>query len=321
MRKNDVRKWLHATLDLLPVILIPVFMVYSHRHTIDSGSLTIPTNSIVKIDNLIPYSESNYDLNTNINDYNIGNTGFYVSTLNDNGDYFYFQYIFHEPFKTNDKILIEFVYESNVSLNDYEIMFDTGNYSSEEYISFDLPISDGYHAHKIHTYESSDAISDYIEFDLDPNENEYFYFTDIQFYNLTAMYGSGNEPTYEQFKKDFSKTYYSENDNDKILVKNTGSITYNDTDIMSQFTYQLYNSVDKYFNMNNIFGFGNIYDWLLANIFNGNAPLYVPIVYNIILYEFVMDIIFLFYMIFMFIIDFTEGLITGFIDKAYGGGR
>ena len=41
MRANDARKWLHAGLDLLPLILIPVFMIYSHRHTIDSGSMTI----------------------------------------------------------------------------------------------------------------------------------------------------------------------------------------------------------------------------------------------------------------------------------------
>ena len=34
MRKHDVRKWLHAILDLLPVLLIPVFMIYSHRHTL-----------------------------------------------------------------------------------------------------------------------------------------------------------------------------------------------------------------------------------------------------------------------------------------------
>ena len=40
MRKNTARHWLHATLDLLPVILIPVFMIYSHRHDL-STDITI----------------------------------------------------------------------------------------------------------------------------------------------------------------------------------------------------------------------------------------------------------------------------------------
>ena len=48
MRKHDVRKWLHAVLDLLPVILIPVFMIYSHRHTLTKAKLRVEEYELSK---------------------------------------------------------------------------------------------------------------------------------------------------------------------------------------------------------------------------------------------------------------------------------
>ena len=73
-----------------------------------------------------------------------------------------------------------------------------------------------------------------------------------QLFNLTQMFGSGNEPTIEEFNEMFPNDYYDYTSTAKTLVKNVGTITYNDTDIMSQMTYQMYNACDKYFNFTNI---------------------------------------------------------------------
>ena len=48
MRKTSPRKWLHACLDLLPVILIPVFMIYSHRHDVTENVSVTYYNTMTK---------------------------------------------------------------------------------------------------------------------------------------------------------------------------------------------------------------------------------------------------------------------------------
>lgn len=159
MRKNDVRKWLHAILDLLPLIVIPVFMIYSHRHNIDS---------------------------------------YFISR------------------------------EENVA---------------------------------VYVEEDGQQVFDYWD---------------------------------------------------------TEVVTYDDTDIGSQFVYSLYDTVDNYFNLNKIFNFGEIKDYFDKNIFDGNMPIAVEVVWDIVLYEFVMDLIFLIYALFMFFIDACSHLIDGCFHRSRG---
>lgn len=160
MRKNDVRKWLHALLDLLPLVVIPVFMIYSHRHTIDNYTVTRQENVAV-----------------------------------------------------------------------YEIVDDV-------------------------------EVLDHWD---------------------------------------------------------TQTVTYDDTDIGAQVTYSLYNTVDNYFNLNKVFNFGEIKDYFDKNIFEGNMPLAVEVVWDIIVYEFVMDLLFLIYALFMFFIDACEHLIDSCFTRSKGG--
>lgn len=37
MRKNSVRKWLHAILDLLPLFVIPIFAIYTRNENYNSN--------------------------------------------------------------------------------------------------------------------------------------------------------------------------------------------------------------------------------------------------------------------------------------------
>ena len=80
MRKTDVRKWIHAVLDMLPLIVIPVFMVYSHRHTIDNYSLQVEETKVVEFNQLVT--------NGNFSDYTdwFSNGGDF--TIFDNSCYF-----------------------------------------------------------------------------------------------------------------------------------------------------------------------------------------------------------------------------------------
>lgn len=102
----------------------------------------------------------------------------------------------------------------------------------------------------------------------------------------------------------FSETNYNEIE----YAYNEGHV-YDDTDIGSQFLYSLYISTDNYFNMNNVFNLNGVYQWFELNIFGGSAPLSIYIVWNIIIYELVMDLLMLLYALFMFFIDACQKLI------------
>ena len=131
------------------------------------------------------------------------------------------------------------------------------------------------------------------------------------------MFGSGNEPTIAEFNEMFPNDYYDYTTSKKVLIQN-GTETLNNTDIGSQMMYALYNPIHDYMNFNNVFNFGQIYDWLQLNIFGGTAPLSVFIVWNIVLYEFLMDLIFLLYLLFMFFIDCCTNLIDRFHSQCSG---
>lgn len=303
MRKHDVRKWLHAILDLLPVILIPVFMIYSHRHTIDSGSIQVPQNKVVDFNQNVENGNfidgSNWQKYFIDNNFTIENNKFIVtdfSLLSQSSQLFQLPFTY---FNVGDialiKIDIEFnnVYYANISLGG-------GSYINESISS-------------VHNEFRYTMVSDSNEFSIYLNGNSnntttYLSITNVQCFNLTKMFGVGNEPTIQQFNQWYQDDYYDYTLSHKELLKNTSTITYSDTDIMSQFTYQLYNSVDKYFNMGNVFHLNEVYDWFNLNIFNGNAPIYIYIVYQIVLYELIMDLLMLLYALFMWFIDMIQKL-------------
>ena len=138
-------------------------------------------------------------------------------------------------------------------------------------------------------------------------------------YDLTQMFGAGNEPTIAEFNALFPNSYYEYTESQEMYIENAYTTTYDDTDIMSQFMYVTYNACDKYFNMNKVFNLGNIWNWVQNTLFNGSAPLSAFIVYNVIAYEFIMDIIFLIYMVFMFLMDFAESCIDNAFYKSKRG--
>lgn len=269
MRKNSPRKWVHAILDLLPLLVIPIFAIYSQRHVVDNNSVVVggyetqlvyETNEVEIIDNA----------------YNLHNGYIY---------------------KYDVVSLADFLYNSGVRILDANfVYYNEGQYPFmfEQYVVQVRGLANGL---RILDNSNNNLLSI-------SSGSLYIVFLNIESYNSQL-----NTYGVDVFSSDYLpiKEVY----NDEII--------YNDTDIGSQFIYQMYNVTDKYFNFNQLFNMGSVYDWLNTNMFGGNAPLIVPIVWNIIVYELFMDIIFLFYAVFMFIVDFATNMVDSFLHKSSKG--
>ena len=79
------------------------------------------------------------------------------------------------------------------------------------------------------------------------------------------------------------------------------------------------NTVNTKFNFAQMFNFNDIWSWLNTNLFNNISSPLAYAIYNIIIYEFLMDILFIIYGVFMFIIDFCECLLEKPFDKVKRG--
>lgn len=341
MRKNAPRKWIHAILDLLPLLIIPIFAIYSQRHEINDNSVTINKevpqylNFKQDIINGLPI-----DNNGDIDNWVFEDTGdYYIERIVDDGvdeDYLCVEIYYDTDcslnwfsgdlnYNTNDIIYFSFITFYNGAL--YENTWDIGittNNDDEYYYTYQLRSND-----YLYTYYDTFVIEQdttslnigsgfYFE-QYGGSSFVYLYFKNCMLFNLTQIYGSGNEPTASDFNTWLNGRYLPYGDNYIEIGSTTETITYNDTDIGSQFIYQMYNVTDKYFNFNNLFNMQGIYDWLQLNLFGGNAPLPVTIVWNIIVYEFFIDLIFLLYSVLMFVIDFAQNTLDRFLNKSKGG--
>lgn len=293
MRKHKIRKILHGLLDLLPLIVIPVFMIYSHRHTINDYSVDT-TETIVT-----PLYETN-ELNS-VNDLVEGN-------------------IYHA-----DELLISATHGTN----DFLIRFLTCqsvNWST----NFD------------NRYEDDISIEDY-KCDVDNYLDVYAngYTLNLWFTNFNAYYCMGIDEDYDEtflncdfviingidnFKEyvtdmDIFVDNFTSSDFNVYDVQVNEGVILNDTDIGSQFIYSLYNTTTKYFNTDSVFNLKDLHSWIENNMFKGNMPLGVTIVYHIVVYEFIMDIIFLIYAVLMFVVDFATDFLEYCFSWSRRGGR
>lgn len=283
MRKHSPRKWLHAILDLLPVILIPVFMIYSHRHTLtESPEVNIQykyqTNEVNSTDDLV---EGNV--------YHIDKFVFYQDYTGYNFDLCFLTCGTFNGWADN--------------VDDFFI----DNYSSDKdnYIIVSVQDTDMYLSFtNLYGYISS-------YFDINLSLNDALEFNDVDF-------------TISNGLSDF-KNYLINVDNDYDITLSSSdfnvieSVEVQDSNdnIMSVFAKDLSNTVDNYFNMNEVFNLGDVWTWINTNIFSGTAPLIAKTIWNIIVYEFVIDLLFVFYSFFMFLIDFVDNL----LEKPFNKGR
>ena len=272
MRKNSVRKFLHAILDLLPLFVIPIFAIYSMNHEISGNSVNTSgyevrnkyeTNEVNTIDDLV---EGNIYFVEDIEIFSEDEYEFTLQVIKCDSLIMYNHSV--------DDEYIDSINDNNVTIN--ALGYLDINLSEESYVSIE--------------YGSIEIRNLYFVL---INEIEQFKFF-IESYEplITAS--------------DYNVLEY---------VYNEG-IVLDDEDIMSQFMYVTYNACDKYFNMNRVFNLGGIWNWVSNTLFSGQPPISAFIVYNVIAYEFIMDIIFLLYSVFMFVIDFAESCVDRFLRKA-----
>ena len=292
MRKHDVRKWIHAVLDMLPLFIIPIFAIYMHRHPVTNYEVVYTENNITES------VEYTYKYSTNDVVYNNGTLD--TTTLVNGNAYL-------------------LTFRAAVTMTQL-----TSNLNGLGSVDGFILDSDSY----LYGAFSSALGSRFIvqkSVTNTVNVNNTFYIYDSPVVICLSDYSVFIYSNYTNYTKlSFERLDDSLNPIVSASIVEDGEIvevTYDDLDIGSQFVYSLYLPINKYFNFNNVGTFNNMYQWFTTNFFNGNVPLVVPIVWNIILYEFIMDVLFLIYAVFMFIVDFVECLIDKAFGKSYRGGR
>ena len=296
MRKHSVRKFIHAVLDCLPLMVIPIFAIYSQNHEINDNTLQVQEN--IEINNFNQRWKFSENVNfTILQSYEIEFDNVQLNT--------YWSLPNGAVWNQNDKYLLT-----------YELV-NSNNGTFYSYMDYDDNI-DGFYQYQANVATQKIVSFTQRAFSINVATANNFNGTfKVNLFDLTAMFGD-DLPTIAEFNLLFPNYFY-----DYVLTETAYvegyTTTYDDTDIMSQFMYVTYNACDKYFNMNKVFNLGNIWNWVQNTLFNGSAPLSAFIVYNVIAYEFIMDIIFLVYEVFMFIIDFAENCLDNAFYKSKRG--
>ena len=279
MRKNTARHWLHGALDLLPVLLIPVFMIYSHRHDMTQQT---------QVD--IQYKYQSNEVNQ-VSDLQSGNL--YYFDLEDT--------TFDEYYAGNSDFKLVFVTLDEYYFEMEDIELDE-IYTSQDEIGGDTSFV-------LSVYNNFVKLELYLNY-VPAN----YYFVDFSydaFNNNWTLKGNciiyfDNLPNWNDFSV-FSYTDYNEIESVDVHDETSS--------VMNVFLDNFNTAINKYFNMGNVFNMNNIYEWFNTNIFNGSAPVIMYSVYNIIVYEFIMDLLFLLYGLFMFFIDMCKRLMEKPLDS------
>lgn len=274
MRKNCARKWLHFTIDLLPFVVIPVFAIWSinHGNANQTADITykFETNEIESAADLV---EGNiYHLDRLL--------------ISDEMSAYFELSLYHIGELTEftlsnlDEVYISEYYANNGSC----ILLYSELYTVESDVNTTLYCSnpDGYISY---IFEGRFELLD-IDFVIDTG-----FLSDFVSYieHYVSLY---------EIEMPTASTY------NEIL-----SVDIVDVDVGTAFFNSLYNTTTKYFNFDNVFNFGALKQWFVTNWFGGTMPQIFEIIYNVIVYEFLSDVIMLIYAFFMFIIDFANDLL------------
>lgn len=289
MGKNKARHLLHGILDLFPLFVIPIFAIYTRNENYNSNiEIQVQEKIEVNFNQLVTFNEgTSTSFDVTYTKYNDG----YIKANGTSTGWSYCNLTTTYTNRNGHKMYIR----GNPNITSFSSYFIRDGYGNQPY-----DYGQGY----IGTSGTRFIVQIVVTNGTQINDVMFL----PQCFDLTQMFGQGNEPSISEFNEMFPNAYYPYTESEIVYVNKLTPTTYNDTDVGSQFVYTLYNTVDKYFNMGNVFGMNDVYDWFVINIFGGNAPLGVYIVWNIILYEFVMDLLFLLYGLFMFFIDMCKRL-------------
>lgn len=110
--------------------------------------------------------------------------------------------------------------------------------------------------------------------------------------------------------------YYSA---EQLLSYET-TIVYNDYVVYDEpleiIGYEFNNYLDQFYKFD-IFNLTQFYDWSVNTFFNGTAPLYYKPVFSILVYEFVIELLFLMFSFITFLIRFAQKWIDGLYERRF----
>ena len=276
----------------LPLFLMGVFAIYSQNHEINDNTLQVHEN--LKVD----FNQLRNGWNMNVDP----NNRWYVNnddTITIDGTFtertiigftprinFYQNHVY--ICKTSNTPL-------NVHLGTWALVFE--NY--ENNTSRSICNTTNYNALNL------DIISSSYPVNIQANYS-------ICIFDLTQMFGAGNEPTIAEFNALFPNSYYPYTESQEMYIENAYTTTYDDTDIMSQFMYVTYNAMDKYLNFSKYHPFDYLYTWTQNTFFNGNAPMVFFVMYQLMMYWLIMSLFWLVFDIMLYV----PSMIHQMIDKA-----
>lgn len=267
MKISKIFHWLYLSLLVLPIVAIPVFMIYSHRHNIEGNSVTTGGFEIQE-----RYQTN--DVNT-IDDIVAGNV-YHLDTLLIDSGWFG---------ETNGFIAFEILSYSSIDydLDGYavdEIYLD--QYNSNLYNFIDVVLG---HNYVYVAFTNADTYVSLIDITYIKFYSVDLVFVDTTYLSLVSQNFNGiTSSDYQSYSFEYNE-----------------GLVYNDTDIMSQFTYSLYNTTEKYYNFDNFFALGEIRQWFNTNFFNGNPSLGFGIAWHLLTYWFVVSIFWLIFDVLMYL--------------------
>ena len=183
------------------------------------------------------------------------------------------------------------------------------------YLSSDYDLNISYNDGTIH-YVNQPVILNGVSFSVykyfSNQLDEVINFTSfVNVFDLTLMFGVGNEPTIEAFDTWYPVVAY-DNVVEKQLLHTGVFETFNDIDVGSQMVYVAYKVVDNYFNYDNVFNFGSLYSWLELSFFNGTAPMGFFVFWHLLIYWLLTSLLWLLFDVLMYV----PMLIHRWLDKA-----
>ena len=314
MKISKLFHWLYFIVMMIPIMVFPIFaLAVRSDNNFQPISVNANVNNFVHVEQLIETAPIN-DWESSDNHYMDMRDGeYYLSAYENSDGVCYFDY--NLDVIDAHKYLCKFDYFTIGSFADSIQFVLEYTDESENILEFDFVVpnsSTSVTYEVIQEYSGTSFTTDDVGFYLwsDAVGGGSITFDNLQLFDLTSMYGIGNEPSVSQFNNDFPNDYYAIDSNATIISSTV--VTYNDTDVGSQMVYVGYRVVDNYFNYDKVFNFGSLYYWLEINFFSGSAPLGFFIFWHLLIYWLLTSLLWLLFDVLMYV----PQLIHRWLDKA-----
>lgn len=199
MKISKLFHWLYAILMLLPfAFFVPSVLYYAFNDNATMQSVEVPKTETIAVDfNQLMPTEYTFDVPTEVTENGNGFTAYAVPNSTNTKVIFYFDWL------ESHQYLLRF----NASVNQNNVVNYTFLYNPSYSEYFTEEINSGVSLLTYIYVPTSDNVGQ-IQFYRDMHSVAVTY-TNINLFDLTQMFGVGNEPTVSEFNLMFPRSYYS----------------------------------------------------------------------------------------------------------------